>query len=93
MPGPCLCGDPYCPSCGNPEQENFKDAIDDLCEKMEDEQLSDHELGLFISVGFAAVKEHRRAVGGIMSDVNADHNAHVDHLQNQIDLLKGGSGK
>ena len=33
--GPCLCGDPYCPSCGDPEAALFADAIDevfnDLC--------------------------------------------------------------
>lgn len=28
--GPCLCGDPYCSSCGNPYQAEAEDAIEEL---------------------------------------------------------------
>lgn len=57
--GPCLCGDIYCPRCGNPEQAAYADAIEDLCEELEKMKLSDMELELFKSVGIEAVKQHR----------------------------------
>ena len=34
MKGPCLCGDPYCPSCGNPEQQKFYDYLDEFVEEV-----------------------------------------------------------
>jgi hypothetical protein len=35
--GPCLCGDPYCPSCGDPSLARWEDAIDSLVTLLETE--------------------------------------------------------
>ena len=34
MTGPCLCGDPYCSSCGNPSQAMFSDQIDMIADEI-----------------------------------------------------------
>lgn len=57
--GPCLCGDIYCPRCGNPAQAAYADAVEDMCEELEKLKLSEMELVLFKSVGIEAVKQHR----------------------------------
>ena len=43
LKGPCLCGDPYCPSCGSPGAQDellisewLAEILEDLTEKMED---------------------------------------------------------
>lgn len=59
--GPCLCGDPYCPSCGNPSQAAFGDALDQLCEDLEEMGLDEHEFVLFVTTGKAAVEAYRNA--------------------------------
>lgn len=34
MTGPCLCGDTYCPSCGNPSAAAYADCVDTFAEKL-----------------------------------------------------------
>lgn len=36
MKGPCLCGDPYCPSCGDPSLAEREAADDALFDKLEE---------------------------------------------------------
>lgn len=33
--GPCLCGDPYCPSCGNPGAAAWEELVCDVTERVE----------------------------------------------------------
>lgn len=35
MSGPCLCGDPYCPSCGNPGLADWEAAMEAINEEVE----------------------------------------------------------
>jgi hypothetical protein len=44
MVGPCLCGDPYCPSCGDPAAAAFADAIDLLLEDIGEAIQTDRDL-------------------------------------------------
>lgn len=51
--GPCLCGDPYCGSCGNPEAMAFADAVDFALETLSELIETDNDLELlniFISM-------------------------------------------
>jgi len=36
MTGPCLCGDPYCPRCGNPERAAAEEAEEKLLDELGD---------------------------------------------------------
>lgn len=53
MTGPCLCGDPYCGSCGDPSLAQFEAMIDELTEELG--KLSESECALFVKMGRAAV--------------------------------------
>lgn len=88
MFGPCLCGDPYCPRCGDPSREIFEAAYERLCERIEEEKFTSAEFDFFIEVGFAAVMAHRKAVDEMVKGLNVDHTQYVDHLLAEIDFLK-----
>lgn len=60
--GPCLCGDPYCPSCGNPSLAAWESAMEELDKELEEKKLDEIEFRIFKSVGFAAVDAHREAM-------------------------------
>lgn len=54
--GPCLCGDPYCLSCGNPAAAEIEAAADDLLEKLAADGISADEYSIVRDAGIAAVK-------------------------------------
>lgn len=68
--GPCLCGDTYCPSCGDPSLAAYEEAIEDLCEKLFELKLSEYELELFKAVGFKAIEHHRQIIDETIADKN-----------------------
>lgn len=71
MNGPCLCGDPYCPSCGNPHLALLEEAETWAINSMAGANLSPDEYRMVVSVGLAAVHHGRRiakrAEGGMGS--------------------------
>ena len=59
MIGPCLCGDPYCASCGDPgaaAREAWIERLDEITAKFDEV-----EAGIFESVGMSAVEAFRNA--------------------------------
>lgn len=44
--GPCLCGDPYCGSCGDPAAAKYADAVDAFNEKLDNVGLDEFEFSL-----------------------------------------------
>lgn len=60
--GPCLCGDVYCPSCGNPEAAILEEAEAQAIEAMAKANLRADEYGLCVRIGLAAVMECRDAI-------------------------------
>ena len=61
--GPCLCGDPYCPYCGNPAEAKYNEIFDSMIEKINDLDMNYAELLIFEKAGKEAV-EHYRNFGG-----------------------------
>jgi len=59
MTGPCLCGDPACPHCGNRGALAFEDQIEELWDVLDKQNVTEFELKLFIKVGLAAVHGSR----------------------------------
>lgn len=41
---PCMCGDPYCPFCGDPSRKDVDDALDMLMEAMAEMDISSGEI-------------------------------------------------
>lgn len=61
MKGPCLCGDPYCPSCGNPGLAEKEEMEERFLETLDKYNLSKVEYEVVLTVGLAAVEAHRQA--------------------------------
>ena len=62
MTGPCLCGDPYCGSCGNPSAAKFEDWMDRFMEKISDKGLSEDECHFLESIFDPLIDNYRKAI-------------------------------
>lgn len=63
--GPCLCGDPYCPSCGSPGLAEKEVAHEAFADRLWETDLDGDELNLLFEAGMAVVKAHRAAIKAI----------------------------
>ena len=70
--GPCLCGDPYCGRCGNPELAKLEAIQDDFMNKLCDLGLTEEEYDLFFRVGLVAVEASRNVTKKVLADYKAD---------------------
>lgn len=61
--GPCLCGDPYCPKCGNPGAAAYEEALDNLIDNINDLDCDETELAIFELAGKEAVEHYRKSGG------------------------------
>lgn len=61
--GPCLCGDPYCPSCGDPAAARYADAWDEFIDAINDINPDETELAIFEKAGKEAVEYYRKSGG------------------------------
>lgn len=77
MSGPCLCGDAYCPHCGDPEGAARCDALEDLCDKIIGLDMSQEEMEIFWKIGSAAVEAIRPALRDL-ADVRAAMQARAE---------------
>lgn len=54
--GPCLCGDPYCPSCGNPARAVLEEAEAAAIEQLAKVCTTPEDYRIAVEFGVAAVK-------------------------------------
>ena len=59
--GPCLCGDPYCPHCGDPYAAEIEAAEEGLMEAFHEARFSPEEYAIVLRVGMEAVEAAREA--------------------------------
>lgn len=69
--GPCLCGDTYCPSCGNPYAAELEAASEWAGEALFKAKLTPDEYRIVVSVGLAAVHHARKAAKAQLADYQA----------------------
>jgi hypothetical protein len=62
--GPCMCGDPYCSSCGDPGRAEAEEAETAVIELFAKEKFTPEEYRLASVVAIAAVMAHREAIKG-----------------------------
>lgn len=93
--GPCLCGDPYCPSCGNPEQAAFEDAVEAMFEKiMEEKIIQDYqEIEIFYEAGKKAVELFRNHMEEKISEIRNTDGDYIQYLEEKIEWLKQQKGE
>jgi hypothetical protein len=79
--GPCLCGDPYCVSCGDPSRAAFEDFFDQLHDVMVDYNAD--ECRLFMEMGKSAVELVRQQRWQSPEDAT-DMQMAFDHLYERV---------
>lgn len=84
MSGPCLCGDPYCPSCGDPSLAKLEGAIEKLCDKLYEMQIDEYELQIFQDVGFKAIESFREVVKDAISERTGNDDQYIAQLEEQV---------
>ncbi len=88
MSGPCLCGDPYCGSCGNPEQaamdEKFEEFVDELYEIIHTYE----EMEFIKSVTSKLLEEFRAQVANRINEIRVGDMMEIDCLQLEVKSLK-----
>jgi len=103
MIGPCLCGDPYCPNCGDPSQAELADAIDAMADAVSSVFQSPSEVTLFQQAGLAALNAARDLVKDEVAQARASDGEYIDWsqchmkeleekietLQDRIEIMKG----
>ena len=48
--GPCLCGDPYCPQCGNPHLAALEDMAEQILEAVVEANLSAEQFEIVLTI-------------------------------------------
>jgi len=75
MKGPCLCGDPYCSSCGNPAAAAYADevgeAMDNLQKAFESNSFTPAEIKMVQSLAMRAVISSRKITEQAIKDYQA----------------------
>lgn len=89
MIGPCLCGDPCCPSCGDPGACEMEAAYETFWDILEENEISPEELGIFLNVGLSAVLNARELAKEVAQNVRYDSQITVDMLKRQL-VERGG---
>ena len=80
MTGPCLCGDPYCGSCGDPGAAALEEFVESLMETMKDYSIPECEI--FVEGGKKAVREARTWV----TFTRRTNDPKLAWLERQLDL-------
>ena len=86
--GPCLCGDPYCPSCGNPSRAEVDKAIETACDILADCETGD-EVRFIIMTGKAALQHAKPLIDKIRVDARLDIQEEIFELQNKLEFERG----
>ncbi len=87
MIGPCLCGDPYCPSCGNPAQAKYEDWCAEFTDKLIDLSLTEGECIFIAALVPAALEAFRSGVKDEVAVRSEGDYYTIDHLKSQISSL------
>lgn len=90
MIGPCLCGDPYCPSCGDPSRAAQDDAVDKIAEKLM--ALDEHEMAM-VDRYIDHVKNTADIRNEIIAEQANNFQMEIQQLNDIIDQLKEENGK
>lgn len=84
MVGPCLCGDPYCPHCGDPSRMAVEEAEQDLMETLYELKLSAVEYKMIKQIALAIIPGHRKDVADQVEDARMDDGQYIDYLEEKL---------
>lgn len=81
MSGPCMCGDPYCGSCGSPGLAEHEAAEERALERFMEAHLGPGEYELAVTVGLAAVMEARKYAKAAVENERQNSSEYIEHLK------------
>ena len=87
--GPCLCGDPYCGSCGDPSLLAEEVAIDKLMDTMSNSGATIDHYTILIAIAPVLIKAVNDAVDSVVRDRMAGDQQYISHLKDRIFELQG----
>lgn len=88
MVRPCLCGDPYCGSCGNPSLAVLEEAEEQLMEELhKNGAMLEHYIILTKLVPYL-VEAFNVAVDERVQDLIADEANYLTYLQERVEALE-----
>jgi hypothetical protein len=88
MVGPCLCGDPYCGSCGDPSLAVLEEAEEKLMDVLHVNQATIEHYEILIEVIPKFVEAVNNAIGEAVQDLRADDEEYISYLKGRIDTLE-----
>lgn len=83
--GPCLCGDPACPSCGNPSLTALEIAEEKLMDAITEQQLSIFEYYFLIAAIPGLIAAYRVTSRTEIRERSVDDRMVIDQLTNALE--------
>lgn len=84
--GPCLCGDPYCPSCGDPSLAVHEEAAEQLFEALKDAPIWYVHFLTAVTPVFLEAME--KAISDEVSERRFEDGQYIDHLEHKLHLIQ-----
>jgi len=88
MTGPCLCGDPYCPSCGDPAAAALEEKIEQIMEQASELIQHPGEADVFFAAGKAAVEAARQYADEAVREQAHNDSLYIGYLREKLDQAK-----
>jgi hypothetical protein len=88
MKGPCLCGDPYCGSCGDPSLLAEEGAIDELIDVMRNNGATIDHYKVLIHLVPKLIAVINEVVNDVVQDRMAGDQQYIDYLKERIHSLE-----
>ncbi len=82
--GPCLCGDPYCGSCGDPSLLAEEGAIDELIDTMRNNGATIDHYKVLIHLVPRLITVINEVVDDIVRDRMAGDQQYISHLEERL---------
>lgn len=79
--GPCLCGDPYCPSCGSPGLAEAEAAEERLTELLGEIKASPMEYALIGAIAKPILEEVRKYVDQVIGEYKDLQDQYLEYLR------------
>jgi hypothetical protein len=89
MVGPCLCGDLYCGSCGNPAHAALEEAEIALMDILNDNQATLGHYQILIAIIPTFIEAVNKAVGEAVQDFRTGDLEYISYLKDRIFELRG----
>ena len=84
--GPCLCGDPYCPSCGDPSLAVYEEATEQLFEALRDAPL--WFVHFLTAVSPALLESMEKATADEVAERRYEDGQYIEHLEHKLHQIQ-----